>query len=343
MSLDGLLAIDKPVGPTSHDVVARVRRILRERRIGHTGTLDPLASGLLLLVVGRATRLAQFMHTETKRYEATIRLGFSTDTYDALGRPTSVPFEGVFPTADRIEQALHTFRGTFDQKPPAFSAKKIEGRRSHRLARAHQKAAGAAAPAPPSLAPSSERASARPRRSAFGAEAGHPAPPALPAPVSVTVTTIDVLEIRDHLVRIDLVCSTGFYVRSLAHDLGARLGTGAHLAALRRLEASGRTLRDALPLSRIEDPAEGADRARQALIPLSEVLPRLPRLTLTAEGVRRAATGSEIGPRDLSPQPSRDGLVSFPPRARLLNASQELVAIADLTPCGLLHPVVVLM
>src|SRR5436309_275504 len=130
MSLDGLLVIDKPVGPTSHDVVARVRRVLREPRVGHTGTLDPLASGLLLLMIGRATRLAQFMSADVKRYEATIRLGFSTDTYDALGYPTTPAYEGTLPARERIEEALTAFRGTFVQQPPAFSAKKIEGRRS---------------------------------------------------------------------------------------------------------------------------------------------------------------------------------------------------------------------
>src|SRR5438552_1546326 len=149
MSLDGLLVIDKPVGPTSHDVVARVRRILGERRVGHTGTLDPLASGVLLLVIGRATRLAQFLSADMKRYEATIRLGFSTDTYDALGQPTTATYQGALPSAERIEEALNLFRGTFAQQPPAFSAKKIDGRRSYRIARAHRRATMEVAP--PSL------------------------------------------------------------------------------------------------------------------------------------------------------------------------------------------------
>jgi tRNA pseudouridine55 synthase len=325
MSLDGLLVIDKPVGPTSHDVVARVRRILRERRIGHTGTLDPLASGVLLLVVGRATRLAQFMNADAKRYEATIRLGFATDTYDALGHPTSARFEGALPARERIEQALGAFRGTFAQQPPAFSAKKIEGRRSYRLARAHQRTAGARLDA------------------AISVEGAVPAPPALPAPVSVTVTRLEILHIDNDLIRIDLVCSSGFYVRSLAHDLGVQLGVGAHLSALRRTEASGRTLPDAVPLSQIDEPTEGADRARLALVPLANVLPGLPRLTLTADGVRRAVSGCEISARDLAPEPPRDSRLPWPPRVRLLNGSHDLVAIADLTPSGLLHPVVVLM
>src|SRR5215468_10798816 len=140
MQLDGLLIVDKPVGPTSHDVVARVRRILRERRIGHTGTLDPMASGVLPLVIGKATRLAQFLNVDTKRYDATIRLGFATDTYDAVGRQTTEMHEGPMPIRDRIEEALAAFRGTFTQQPPAFSAKKIDGERSYRLARARQQA-----------------------------------------------------------------------------------------------------------------------------------------------------------------------------------------------------------
>src|SRR5215510_1174082 len=123
--MDGLLVIDKPSGPTSHDVVARMRRVLREKRIGHTGTLDPAASGVLPLVVGRATRLAQFMSGADKTYEATIRLGQRTDSFDAQGAPVGMPFEGPLPDGEAIDAALDAFRGTFLQQPPAFSAKKI--------------------------------------------------------------------------------------------------------------------------------------------------------------------------------------------------------------------------
>ena len=308
MSSDGLLVVDKPVGPTSHDVVAHVRRVLGERRIGHTGTLDPLASGVLLLVVGRATRLAQFLNTDAKRYEATIRLGIATDTYDAAGRPTTAVHDGVMPTRDRVDAALNAFRGTFLQQPPAFSAKKIDGRRSYRLARAHQE----------------------------------PAQPSLPAPVAVTVTALDVLDVQGDLIRVAIACSSGFYVRSLAHDLGVALGIGAHLAALRRTAASGRTLDDAVLLGPIEGPA-GADIARRALIPLAEVLPELPRLTLTADGVRRAVSGCDIGSRDLATGSGGMNPEAFPPRVRLLNDARDLVGIADLTPSRLLHPIVVLM
>src|SRR3954447_478494 len=134
--MDGLLIIDKPAGPTSHDIVSRMRRVLREKRIGHTGTLDPAATGVLLLVLGRATRLAQFLSASDKAYEAVVRLGFATDTADAMGEPAGPIWTGPLPSREAIEAALENFRGTFLQQPPAFSAKKIDGKRSHALARA---------------------------------------------------------------------------------------------------------------------------------------------------------------------------------------------------------------
>src|SRR6266852_4830278 len=137
--MDGLLIIDKPSGPTSHDVVARMRRALRERRIGHTGTLDPAATGVLLLVLGRATRLARFLSASDKAYEAVVRLGFATDTADAQGLAIGPVLQGSLPSRDAIDRALDAFRGTFLQQPPAFSAKKIGGKRSHELARARQR------------------------------------------------------------------------------------------------------------------------------------------------------------------------------------------------------------
>ena len=310
--LDGLLVVDKPVGPTSHDVVARVRRVLRERRIGHTGTLDPLASGVLLLVIGRATRLARFLNADAKRYEATIHLGYSTDSYDALGQPTSAVFEGELPSRDRIDAALDSFRGTFLQRPPAFSAKKVEGRRSYRLARAERRAPAAEPAAPPLT------------------------------PVAVTVPRLDVLDATDHLIRIDLVCSSGFYVRSLAHDLGAALGVGAHLAALRRTEASGHTLAESTPLAALEE-TDGPTRARRALIPLVDMLDDVPRFTLTPAGVRRAVSGCDLLAGDFTSGPSPDISAALPARVRLLDAANNLVGIADRTAAGLLHPVVVLM
>src|SRR5438132_2714272 len=151
--MDGVLVIDKPTGPTSHDVVARVRRAIRERRIGHTGTLDPAASGVLPLVIGRATRLARFLSAGEKRYEACIRLGIVTDTGDATGSPIGAVYSGALPSRDAIESALGAFRGTFLQQPPVYSAKMIGGHRSYDLARAAARSSQHVAPSTQHLAP----------------------------------------------------------------------------------------------------------------------------------------------------------------------------------------------
>ena len=225
--MDGLLVIDKPPGPTSHDVVARMRRVLGERRIGHTGTLDPAASGVLPLVLGRATRLARFMSGSRKRYEAVVSFGQATDTYDAEGLPVGERSLAI-PSRTQIESALDTFRGTFEQQPPAFSAKKIAGRRSYESARA---------------------ARVKPQ----------PAGPGLPVPVSVTVHDLAIVALAGDQLTLSIECSAGFYVRSLAHDLGVRLGVGAHLAALRRTASAGLTLDVAITL----DVAERSRRRRR--------------------------------------------------------------------------------
>ena len=246
--MDGLLVIDKPPGPTSHDVVARLRRVLGERRIGHTGTLDPAASGVLPLVLGRATRLARFLSNASKSYEAVVRFGYATDTYDSEGQPVGERSTAPVPAREQIESALATFRGTFDQQPPAFSAKKIAGQRSYVAARASRsQPAGPAQPAVPAL----------------------PALPALPAPVTVTVHRADILAVVGDCATVSIECSAGFYVRSLAHDLGVRLGVGAHLAALRRTASAGLTLADAMPLDAAE---RSRDAAIAAIVPLGRML-----------------------------------------------------------------------
>ena len=218
--MDGLLIIDKPAGPTSHDVVSRMRRLLREKRIGHTGTLDPMATGVLLLVVGRATRLSQFLIASDKSYEAVVRLGFATDTADAEGQPVGPVSRAALPPRETIEAALDEFRGTFMQQPPAFSAKKIDGTRSYKLARA--------AAADARLKPSGDEN--------------------LPAPASVTAHAIDIVSADGDSVTLRVDCSAGFYVRSLAHDLGQRLGIGGHLAALRRTRSGDFTLEQAISM-----------------------------------------------------------------------------------------------
>jgi tRNA pseudouridine55 synthase len=333
--MDGVLVIDKPAGPTSHDVVARIRRALGESRIGHTGTLDPAATGVLALVLGRATRLAQFLTDSDKSYDAVVRFGFATDTADAQGRAIGTVSTKPLPSRDDIDAALDAFRGTFLQQPPAFSAKKIGGKRSHKLARARARDAAADA----RLKPSRDDEALEPSRSDL------PDPPdrsVLPAPSSVTAYRLDIVSSEADCVTLRLDCSAGFYVRSLAHDLGERLGVGAHLVALRRTRVGDFTIDRALALDRAErDPAEAA----AAIVPMADVLPRLPPLVLTAGGVRRARNGCELGPADSVPTAlaSRPEPHAGPTLFRLLDAAGNLVGVARPTrTAGLLHPCVIL-
>jgi tRNA pseudouridine55 synthase len=314
--MDGLLIIDKPSGPTSHDVVSRMRRLLRERRVGHTGTLDPAATGVLLIVVGRATRLARFLSDNDKSYEAVVRFGFSTDTADAEGQPIGPVSQARLPSRSVIETALGRFRGTFLQQPPAFSAKKIDGTRSYKIARAAAHA----------------RLESDARQTA--------SLPALPAQASVTVHRLEIVAIEADCVTLDVHCSAGFYVRSLAHDLGQRLGIGAHLAGLRRTRSGDFTLDQAVSLDTAErDPQHAID----ALIPPAEMLPGLPSVTLNAEGVLRAVHGRAL---DIDNQRGIRDAGCLPGAAfvRLLDQSGQLVGIAEHTDAlGILHPSVVLV
>jgi len=311
--MDGLLIVDKPSGPTSHDIVARARRILRERRIGHTGTLDPLASGVLPLVVGRATRLARFLDGD-KRYDAVIRLGSNTDTYDVQGQIVGAAFEGTWPERAAIEHALEPFRGTFLQQPPAFSAKKIAGERSYDIARRSR-----------------------------GQADGEPA--IAPAPVAVTTRSVDVLGVDGPLVRVRIHCDAGFYVRSLAHDLGASLGTGAHLVELRRVEACGLRIEQAVTLEALE--RMSPEEAAAGLMPMNDMLPgRLP-VVLTESGITHTRQGRALGPADSlsgfaeAAQALREGSTDA---VRLLDSSGQLLAMAGAAKSpGLLHASVVLM
>ena len=295
--MDGLIVIDKPAGPTSHDVVARMRRVLEERRIGHTGTLDPTASGVLPLVVGRATRLAKFLSGERKQYEAIVRLGVSTDTYDGEGTQVGSRWVGPMPTSTDIERALTEYRGTFLQQPPAYSAKKIAGERAYRSARS-------------------------------GASV-------MPAPVAVTVEGLEILDTSGDEVTLRIDCSAGFYVRSLAHDLGQRLGTGAHLSALRRTASGTLTIDDAIPL-------EFAERSREdalgALVPMDAMLPGFQAVVLTDEGLLRAVHGRNISALEVA-----SGSMPAAGPIRLVDQIGQLVGIAETTGVsGVLHPSVVL-
>ncbi len=367
--MDGLLVIDKPPGPTSHDVVARLRRVLGERRIGHTGTLDPAASGVLPLVLGRATRLARFLSAGDKGYDAVIRFGIATDTYDAEGAPLASPYRGPMPSRDAIDRALDAFRGTYLQQPPAFSAKKIEGTRSHRLARArardsadqhsftgagaprrHPNAAAALGTPPPArtdadASPQTARHATPARLPRWGPRHGRGR--SLPAPVRVTAYAVEIVGVDGDTVTLHVDCSAGFYVRALAHDLGERLGTGAHLARLRRTSSGDFTLADALSFESAE---RNSDEARRAVVPLAHMLPRWSSVVLTDEGARRVAHGRDVRPDDItaSVPPGRQP-VRFPPgthraAVRLLDPRGDLIGIAEAAQSpGLLHPSVVLV
>jgi tRNA pseudouridine55 synthase len=336
--MDGLLIVDKPAGPTSHDVVARVRRALGEKRIGHAGTLDPLATGVLLLVVGKATRLAKFLSASDKSYDAVVRVGFATDSADAEGRPLGPVSDRPMPSRGEIDAALDAFRGTFLQQPPSFSAKKIAGRRSYQLARAARDARHR------------ERTLARCRESIADFAIDDPQDQQgastqelqlTPDPCEVTSYAVSVVRVDGDQVTLTVDCSAGFYIRSLAHDLGERLGMGAHLTALRRTRTGTFGLERAMTLEAVErDPARAVD----ALVPMADMLPGLPSATLTAEGVRRVTHGQDIRPADqfsaVGPPPSAQ---SGQPFVRLLDRAGTLVAVAHQGADTVLHPSIVLV
>jgi tRNA pseudouridine55 synthase len=307
--LDGLFVVDKPAGPTSHDVVQRMRRILKERSIGHTGTLDPMATGVLALVLGRATRLAKFLSASDKSYEAVVTLGQSTDTYDAEGDPVGDSYHGPLPSRAAIEAALTEFRGRFLQRPPVYSAKKIGGERSYKLAR---------------------KGSARKGSARKGSD------PRQLAAVEVATHAVELIALTGPDVTLRVDCSAGFYVRSLAHDLGERLGTGGHLSALRRTRVGDFALNAAMSLDAAE---QDPDEAASFVIPMSQLLPGFPAVVLNAEGVLRASHG-----RDLRPADMERGERAAEPYCRLLDRDGGLVGIGEPGDApGLLHPSIVLM
>jgi tRNA pseudouridine55 synthase len=287
---DGVLVVDKPEGPTSHDVVTLTRRVLGVSRIGHTGTLDPLATGVLPLVVGRATRLAQFLTASDKSYEATIAFGRTTDTYDAKGREVSTCPRR--PTVDELAAAVETFRGEFAQTPPAYSAKNIDGERSYELARKHVRRGGTLVP------------------------------PARPQAVPVTARRLDILSFDGETARLSMQVTAGFYVRSLAHDLGEALGCGAVLIALRRTRSGEFGLGPAVPLAEVLQSSR--EQLAAKLVPMSALLTDLPSATLRGQAnLERLKNGVEVGPADVVAP-----LGELPPLVRLLGPEGQLVGLA---------------
>jgi tRNA pseudouridine55 synthase len=312
--MDGVLIIDKPAGMTSHDVVARVRKITGHRRVGHTGTLDPFATGVLVVLVGRATRLAQFLSGAEKEYEAVIRLGYATDTGDVTGqRITNFTTETQRHTEihrEEIESAMASLRGEIEQTPPMFSAKKIGGRKLYELARR-----GEEVERPPVLVTISE----------FAAVAQHGAG-----------QSEDSDGTRD--LRVRVVCSAGTYIRTLAEDFGKQLGVGAHVAELRRTRAGEFEIGDAITLDSLNQVAQSGSVAQAFLSP-DAALSSLPAVDLGEAAARRVGQGIDFQVESPEAPPWPNGQ-----RVRLRSVVGELIAVGIYdAERKTLHPQVVIV
>ncbi len=269
--MDGVVIIDKPAGMTSHDVVARVRKILGERRVGHTGTLDPFATGVLVILVGRATRLAQYLSGAEKEYEAVIRLGYATDTGDITGVPIpESPAKAQrtqSPDKEEIEVALASLRGEIEQTPPMYSAKKIAGRKLYELARRGEEV---------------ERKPVRIVISEFQV---------VERSGTLLAETVD----GNHDLFVRVVCSAGTYIRTLAEDFGKRLGLGAHVASLRRTRAGRFSVTEAHGLESLGQLSTSLD---SILISPDAAIAHLPAVSLGVEDVVRTLHGIDLRPED---------------------------------------------
>lgn len=286
--LDGALIIDKPAGLTSHDVVARTRRLSGEASIGHLGTLDPAATGVLPLLLGRLTRLAQFYLAQEKEYQGEIRFGFATTTYDAQGEPVGAVSERA-PARDEIEAAMAAFRGRIQQVPPPYSAKKVNGVRAYRLAQADR-------------------------------------PPVL-SPVEVDIRAFELLELEGQRMQCRVVCSSGGYVRSLAHDLGQALGVGAHLSRLRRLRVGSFELAQSHTLEELAKLAE-TGAVGTALVPPLALLPDFPAVIAPADATAKLLQGRAVNLAEFSRAPL----------VRVFSPDQRMIAIGARVAGSLFRP-----
>ena len=310
--IDGALVIDKPQGKTSHDVVDAVRHLAGFRQIGHLGTLDPLATGVLVLLLGRATRLVQFYGGRRKRYTAGFRFGFATDTYDSDGQAQGAD---AAPKLDRaVLEAFAAERvGRFEQMPPAFSAKKIHGRPAYEFARKNQ-------------------------------------PVELKA-VEVELFEYKLTEIEGNIARFVIECSSGTYVRSLAHEMGQKLGCGAHLAEISRTAVGEFSLDQAIPLEELAE-ATRAGKFADCMIKLENLLPNFPRVNVLPVIEKRVRHGTKFNISLSQLQPGRaemppgatmelDGGELRPPRLRVFSQQDKLIAIAEAVVPRTYQPIVV--
>jgi tRNA pseudouridine55 synthase len=279
-TISGVLVVDKPVGYTSHDIVQIIRRGTGIRRAGHTGTLDPRASGVLVVLLGPAVRLSEYVSASDKRYQAVIQLGTTTDTYDADGQVlTNNP---VNITEEQFVAALQSFIGEIEQVPPPYSAVKVKGRKAYEAAR------------------EGEELDLQPRK--------------------IRVYSLELLEWAPPEAVIDVYCSSGTYIRSLANDLGKMLGCGAHLVGLRRTKSGRFTLRDAVPLRKLKEAFEQGNWY-QYVIPAAEALSDWPSVELTSEQVDAVRHGHRI--------PGKAGIGKM---ARGISEQGELIALLEFDP-----------
>jgi tRNA pseudouridine55 synthase len=259
--MNGVLIIDKPSGLTSHDVVARVRRILQQKAVGHLGTLDPLATGVLPLVLGNMTRLAQFYLASEKSYEGVIRFGFATDTYDAEGEPISEAQQPSL-TLTQVREFAAKFVGSIEQMPPPFSAKKIKGVPAYKLARKKKEV--------------------------------------VLTPVTVEIKQLEILGIEDTCARFQARVASGTYMRSIAHEMGQLAGCGAHLRSLRRTSVAEFELKDAHTLQELDAARQSGEAIADLLVHPRKLLPSIPSVMATDEMVARIRHGRSVNLPELS-------------------------------------------
>lgn len=292
--MDGVIVVDKPTGPSSHDIVQRVRRLVGIRRIGHLGTLDPLGTGVLPLVIGRATRLSQFFLLHDRTYEAVVRCGFATTTFDAEGERVGPQVEPGLSSED-LETVLEEFRGEILQRPPPVSAKKIGGVRAYKLARQNK--------------------------------------PVELTPAAVQIHRLELLALEADRFTIRVQSSAGCYVRSLAHEIGQRLGSGAHLAALRRTAMGQFDLTIAWDLDRLAQ-LQQEGRIEEALVKPETLLPEYPVERVDDVEAARIARGQDFRAKSL--------LVRAPARrVKAVAPNGRLIAIGELRAPPVYHPIVV--
>jgi tRNA pseudouridine55 synthase len=293
MPLNGVMVVDKPAGWTSHDVVAKMRHILRESSIGHLGTLDPMATGVLPLVIGKMTRLCQFYENSEKSYEGTIRFGFATDTYDADGDALGAP-QDIQVTLEELRRIAAGFHGVIFQTPPPFSAKKVKGVPAYKLARKKQEVEL--------------------------------------QPVEIDVKELAIVALAGDLAEFRCRVSSGTYVRSIAHEMGQKLGCGAHLASLRRTAVAEFAIEDAWTLAQIRDAASQATVAELMVHP-RRVLPSLPSVTADAETVGKIRHGRTVNLADFSGSKW----------VKVFAGQADLICLASRVAGCLFHPKVVLL